>query len=366
MLKTHVFAVLLLSSSGEANSTPLVNHPNEEKKHSFFHSILHSTLSPDKHDNKIAMHFQPLNAAPVSKAGDPALSQCLSEINTVIYSFFDAVFAEDQYADLLTFDDTNGNCQGFPDGNILTCDLKPVYKERGYSEYCDQVGGELQWTNLDLCSNPDKPNVSYSYIDENGQMTELQFDEMHAFGFPICAPKSCTTKMAQKYVNALTINDFSSCPKDSKSKKAFAFKIKTSNNAEKEKVTSKSCGWLANQAPSKITRICTREKFQIYKNGYLPASRMCRKTCWENDGYCIEENPSAEFLFDWEISEDGEYVPITRRCSEIAGMIESFGLYEVCYPQHDYIATKHGYGMYVCPESCASPGFGPVTDWTCL
>lgn len=342
-MKTNILAVLLLlSSSVEAsNNTPPVNYNNKEKKHSFLHArFLHSTLS-DKHEHEIVRH---------AETSDP-LSQCLSNIETVTNSFYSTL---DNVGDWwLTFDEYNDNCEGFPDGDTLTCDLKSVFEERRYPEYCNQVGGEIYWINLRQCANPTSIlGVELPYIDENGEETNARFKEIDMINFPFCAPKSCTIKIAQKYVTSVTLNFKESCPKDSKRRKEFAFKRFT-NKAGKEKLRTRSCDWLAIQPPSKITKICKEAKFQIYKNGFLPASRMCSKTCWENDGYCIKEHPSAEFLYDWEISEDGKYVPTTRQCSEVAGLIEEYGFNAVCHPRHDYLDTKHGYGIYVCPESCA-------------
>ena len=125
----------------------------------------------------------------------------------------------------------------------------------------------------------------------------------------------------------------------------FLLRIKRRDNS----LVLKKCEWLTQRTPTMIEFICTKMKFQKYKSGYLPASRICFETCRD---YCVKQSDSAKFLAGYETLENGEYSEILRRCKWLTKqneyMIDSYCSSSIELP----FDTYYGEAKDVCTTTC--------------
>ena len=116
----------------------------------------------------------------------------------------------------------------------------------------------------------------------------------------------------------------------------------------------RTCNWLSKK-PQELKRIfCRNKKYQLYSEGYLPASRKCFTTCAP---YCFEESLSAKFLLRTTIIDpnSGKEVAKTCQCKWLKKQ-NSNTINRICSTDistNITINTRYGQASEVCTETCS-------------
>ena len=114
----------------------------------------------------------------------------------------------------------------------------------------------------------------------------------------------------------------------------------------------RTCNWLSKKSEKLKRKFCCNKKYQLYSEGYLPASRRCFTTCAP---YCVKESLSAKFLLRSTIDPvSGKEVARTRQCKWLkkqdSGKINSICSTDVS--AKITINTRYGQASEVCTETC--------------
>lgn len=265
------------------------------------------------------------------KAQASAFDQCIEETDIVLGSIPDPK--------RLTFNDWKNSCPGFPDAKELDCDFSQLAYD---NVECTSAGGKVLPITIDVCST----NV---YVEKkNGSGYNIFVQKLHIKNFPQCAGLNCDSQGISKMIKGDNRLYGSACPQEWDTGK-FAL------NYKKDKLTVKSCNWLSQKNEKIKSKICQNKKFQLYAEGYLPASRICQVTCAEYN--CVQQKYSSRFVFNAYLdSTSGVMKPIIRQCNILYKMDEEERS-QICAPTDKklaYIDTRIGYGWEVCTEFCAS------------
>lgn len=116
-------------------------------------------------------------------------------------------------------------------------------------------------------------------------------------------------------------------------------------------ILRKSCFWLSGKSDELKKKFCQVKKYQLYADGYLPASRVCFQTCAP---YCVQQALAAKFIFKIQTDpKTGEEVEILHQCRWLQRKSPA-EINAICNSTFD---SDTGYGpasevcTTICPES---------------
>ncbi len=296
-------------------------------------SIIDAATNSTRHFYSLsAIQHQPTlqSTRSLIKAQASEFDQCIEETDIVLGTITNPK--------RLTFSDWKDSCPGFPDAKELDCDFSQLAYN---NEECASVGGQILPITIDICST----NV---YIEKkNGSGYNIFLQKLRIENFPQCAGMSCDSEAISTMIKGDNKLYGTACPQEWETGK-FAF------NYKKNKLNLKSCKWLSQKNDVTKSKICQNKKFQLYAEGYLPASRVCPITCAEYN--CVQQKSNSMFVYDAYVDFKGIMKPIIRKCNFL-GKKDEEERSQSCAPTNKklaYVDTRIGYGWEVCTEFCAS------------
>jgi len=127
---------------------------------------------------------------------------------------------------------------------------------------------------------------------------------------------------------------------------ALRYRVSTSNELE-----VRNCNWLSKRPINMIQKYCRNKKYQLYTEGFLPASRVCFDTC---ANYCVQQADNAVFMLGTKLSETGDEVLKLRQCKYLRSLTVK-KLAEVCETKVEVdIKTRYGIASEVCTKTCVN------------
>ena len=265
-----------------------------------------------------------------SASSRSSFDTCLIDTLSVLESVPDPSF--------LTLKDWQTFCPSFPDSQDMVCDFGTF--DAYDSGECSAAGGQIVPLDTIMCG----VNLYVSEGFSSGYT--VNFEKITLKNFPQCGGTLCSDGELERIINGDLRRYGADCPTEKRFSK-FAHKFKDG------KLTTKTCQWLSTQTSNKKRGLCRAKRFQLYSQGYLPASRMCRETCSQFN--CVQEKLVSQFLHSTQINEiTGELEANTRQCRMLLGK-KPEKIIEFCWPSDTdlvYLDTQYGYGWQVCTSSC--------------
>ena len=183
-------------------------------------------------------------------------------------------------------------------------------------------------------------------IGDFGNDQTIEIKKMQFINFPQCAGLSCEESNISKQIHENNFKYDMECPFE-KPHNHFALKYR-----EHHRLILRSCKWLGNKPDAMKKRICSNKRFQLYADGYMPASISCPETCSKNNR--IEERQNAMFFAGYEDVQTGKDSPVIRRCKWLAKQEITSRIKFCHYPPKRLFGDKIKYGdaKDICPKTC--------------
>lgn len=259
--------------------------------------------------------------------------QCTAETNVVLRNILNL-----ENEPFLSEMEWDGLCEGFPDADNVVCDFSRLH-DTILNDSCGQAGGQIVSVSFDTCQIP----MVIGGFDD-GRIVKIK--KMQFINFPQCAGLSCKESDILEKINEDNIKNDMKCPTEGQYNH-FSLRYRMDGS-----LVVRTCKWL-NERPDKLKKqICSRKKYQLYKEGYTPASISCPVTCSDND--CIEENRNAKFFAGFERdSRTGKDVPVLHKCNWLARQ-RFTDIVNYCYypPKRLNHNLKYGDARKICTRTC--------------
>ncbi len=297
---------------------------NKEKKFTTLSAI---EIAPGSYDT-----IQRPSKGTPSRITPQGFGLCINQTVEVLSKITDPV--------VLTAEDWSNNCVGFLNGTDVKCDFSSftAYDSNG----CRNAGGRIVPLTIEMCSL----NIFVGDAGGSNSGSTKFVEKIQISNFPQCAGMSCNQNEISRVINGDNKVYGVRCPRETKFNR---FLLKRNKSGT---LIVKNCQWLATKPWKARGNICRNKKFQVYVEDLLPASRMCQITCAPFS--CVQEKPTAKFLYDAVFDEDGRLRPSYRQCKFLT-TVRSEQLEEICWPSNKnmaYLDSKYGYGWEVCTDSC--------------
>lgn len=340
----------------------------------------HHQLQHQQQERQHQQRRRGIRAKQTSASTSASFDQCLAETNSILYS-----------GDLpptphLTLGEWQTYCPNFPtstNGNTtqtenVDCDFSNNKPTNQFRSACQDAGGKILRTTIDLCSVDVYIRESEDGTDagtpDNGYTIHIQ--RIRLRNVPQCGGTHCTIQDMERIANAQNKLYGVTCPTENPFAK-FALRIKEGDNENDNGsvvVLTKSCQWLRMKDRKSIGQMCRNKKYQLYplivnsagvETRLLPASRVCPDTCASFNFDCVYERGNARFISGTEVDEETNATVVqTRQCGFLSKKKKrGYALFNACYQIENgpvYMDVdrerdmKYGYGWEVCTESCPS------------
>lgn len=222
-------------------------------------------------------------------------------------------------------------CPGFPKKDNIDCDFNDFTSHDGQNleKSCNKAGGELLRLDVEGC---------------NVNMDNFIFDKIQINNVPQCVNPSCSEAQAATIFS----EQFPNKCRSEGQYDTFALEYNDENT-----LLTENCKWLQEQSKRKIRRICSAKKFQLYREGMLPASRVCTTTCKRFD--CVAESNNAKFLAAAEYDQkSGSEVEEVRSCKQLKKHPRIMKMLCEELPIFGFMNSEYGHAYEVCTSTCNS------------
>jgi hypothetical protein len=264
---------------------------------------------------------------------DTGRGTCLSESAVVVQNIKALQKGNEKFLDE---DGMKTYCLGFGDATDVKCDFSRLNDEE-VQTICDRVGGKVILVSYDTC------DITMS-MGGFGVENTFEISKIEYKNFPQCAGMSCDEESLLSLIDQNNEQLGMKCPVEDENNE-FAHKYDGSN------VTVKTCHWLKDQPDDKKEKYCSKKQYQIYKDGYKPASRVCPVTCHPYN--CVEEKKNAKYLSKVEMDgRTGLLKDITSQCKSLSSLPKHEQMVICNVPPSSKSTNGYGSAKEVCTTSC--------------
>lgn len=279
------------------------------------------------------------------------VGQCSDETNTVVSNM--AVSLPPSDVPRLKKEYFETYCPGYPNENTkeLTCDFQPLStRDDWYSEsICQEAGGKLLMVPLELCN--------YTVPITNDFSTFEAVERIYMNNLPLCAGLACGKEQLSQYLLDIYEPLDLKCPAAPSSAPSHSPSLPPSLEGRYAKfalrydinntLLTRSCNWLRMKPETNQTAICEKKYYQLYADGFFPASQVCFETCMP---YCVEQALNAKFVLENFLDSSGQIVEEIRQCKWLEKK-SSDEINLICSAQIEF-HSRYGKAEEVCTSLC--------------